>query len=170
MRMTSATKSAAAGGEVIPVVGDSSKPEHMEAAVAEIGRAWQRLDIVVANAGINGLWAPLDEVPPDDWNRTLGVSLSGTFFTLRAALPLLKVAGGSVIIVSSVNGTRIFSNAGTGVYAVSKAGQVALSKKAAIELAQHRVRVNAICPGSITTCIDASVTHKALDKIEIAAK
>jgi Dehydrogenases with different specificities (related to short-chain alcohol dehydrogenases) len=158
------------GGEVLPVIGDVTKPEQLEAAVAAIHRQWQKLDIVVANAGINGLWAPIDEITSDAWQTTLNVNLNGTFFTVRAALPLLKTAGGSVIIVSSVNGTRIFSNPGTAAYAVSKAAQVAFSKKAAIELAQHRVRVNAVCPGSIATRIDDSVTHKDLDQIKIEAE
>jgi NAD(P)-dependent dehydrogenase (short-subunit alcohol dehydrogenase family) len=158
-----------AGGEALPVLGDVSHASDLSAAVAAIHASWQRLDIVVANAGINGLWAPLDEISEEAWTKTLAVNLTGTFLTLKPALPLLKVAGGSVVIVSSVNGTRIFSNPGTAAYAVSKAGQVALAKKAAIELAQHRIRVNVICPGSIETRIDESATHRNLDRIDIGA-
>ena len=157
------------GGEALPVIGDISKLEDMEAAIAEIHGRWQKLDIVVANAGINGLWAPIDEFSLEEWSKTLTVNLTGTFLTLKPSLPLLKLNGGSVVIVSSVNGTRIFSNPGTAAYAVSKAGQAAFAKKAAIELAQHRIRVNVICPGSIATRIDDSVTHKDLDQIKIEA-
>ncbi|ATC62956.1 3-oxoacyl-[acyl-carrier-protein] reductase [Nibricoccus aquaticus] len=157
------------GGEVLPVIGDVSKPSEIDAAVAAIHSTWQKLDIVVANAGINGLWAPIDEISVEEWTKTMTVNLTGTFVTLKPSLPLLKVSGGSVIIVSSVNGTRIFSNPGTAAYAVSKAGQAAFAKKAAIELAQHRIRVNVICPGSISTRIDDSVTHKDLDHIKIDA-
>lgn len=155
------------GGEFLRLVGDISKAEDMEAAVAAIHAKWQKLDIVIANAGINGLWAPLDEITPEEWSRTLGVNLTGTFLTIRPALPLLKVAGGAIVIVSSVNGTRVFSNAGATAYAVSKAGQVAFSKMAALELAKHHIRVNTICPGSIATSIDNSVTHVHLDKIKL---
>lgn len=157
------------GGEALVVTGDVSKPDDMDAVVAAIHAKWQKLDIVVANAGINGLWAPIDEISFDEWNKTMGVNLTGTFLTLKPSLPLLKVNGGSVVIVSSVNGTRIFSNPGTAAYAVSKAGQAAFAKKAAIELAQHRIRVNVVCPGSISTGIDNSVTHKDLDQIKIDA-
>jgi NAD(P)-dependent dehydrogenase (short-subunit alcohol dehydrogenase family) len=158
------------GGEVVPVIGDISKAGEIEAAVAAVHEKWQKLDIVVANAGINGLWAPIDEISADEWTKTMSVNLTGTFLTLKPAIPLLKVSGGSVVIVSSINGTRVFSNPGTAAYAVSKAGQVAFAKKAAIELAQHRIRVNVVCPGSIATRIDESVTHKDLDHIKIEAE
>jgi len=158
---------ASTGGEFLSLVGDISKAADMEAAVAAIHAKWQKLDIVIANAGINGLWAPLDEITPEEWSRTLGVNLTGTFLTIRPALPLLKVAGGAIVIVSSVNGTRVFSNAGATAYAVSKAGQAAFSKMAALELARHHIRVNTICPGSIATSIDDSVTHVHLDKIKL---
>src|SRR5690606_13964567 len=105
----------------------------------EIKKRWGRLDIVVANAGINGLWAPLDEISEDDWHQTLDIKLKGTFLTLKLALPLLKRQGGAVVIVSSVNGTRMFSNSGASAYASSKAAQVAFSRMtatcAAFELA-----------------------------------
>ena len=158
---------ASTGGEFLPLIGDISIAADMEAAVAAIHAKWQKLDIVVANAGINGLWAPLDEITPEEWSRTMGVNLTGTFLTIRPALPLLKVAGGAIVIVSSVNGTRVFSNAGATAYAVSKAGQVAFAKMAALELAKHHIRVNTICPGSIATSIDDSVTHVHLDKIKL---
>jgi NAD(P)-dependent dehydrogenase (short-subunit alcohol dehydrogenase family) len=153
------------GGTAIALRADISKPAEMENAVAEINRAWQRLDIVVANAGINGVWAPLEKISPDDWDETLGINLRGTFLTVKYSLPLLKVAGGSVVIISSVNGTRIFSNTGATAYACSKAGQVAFSRMTALELAKHRIRVNTICPGSIRTNIDDSTTREDLDKI-----
>ena len=59
-----------------------------------------------ANAGINGVWAPLEELAPDEWNRTIATNLTGTFLTIKYAAPYLKRQGGSVIITSSINGTR----------------------------------------------------------------
>ena len=154
-----------AGGEALPLAADVSDPAQMERAYAEVNRAWQKLHIVVANAGINGVWAPLDEIGPDDWDKTFGVNLRGSFLAVRFALPLLKVSGGSVILVASVNGTRIFSNTGATAYASSKAGQVAFGRMIALELAKHRIRVNTVCPGSIQTHIDDSVVRKDLEKI-----
>lgn len=132
----------------------------------QVRRHWDRLDIVVANAGINGVWAPLGELALSEWNRTLSVNLTGTFLTLSHALPLLRAGErASVIIVSSVNGTRIFSNAGATAYSVSKAGQVALAKMAAVELAEDRIRVNVICPGSIDTEIDENTEQRNTDDL-----
>nr|MDQ3309996.1 SDR family oxidoreductase [Gemmatimonadota bacterium] len=123
-----------AGGEAMPVLADISKPEEMQRAAGQIDQRWGRLDIVFANAGINGVWAPIEELEPDEWDRTLQINLKGTFLTIKYAVPLLKKQGGSVIVTSSVNGTRIFSNTGATAYSSSKAGQVALSKMLALEL------------------------------------
>lgn len=155
-----------AGGEAMALVADISKPQQMERAVQKVVDRWGQLDILFANAGINGVWAPLDELEPDEWRTTISVNLTGTFLTLKYALPYLKRRGGSVIITSSINGTRVFSSTGATAYSCSKAGQVALAKMAALELAKHRIRVNAICPGRIATEIEESTERQALERIK----
>lgn len=155
----------ASGAEAIACVADVSDAAAMEGAVARVRDTWGRLDIVVANAGVNGLWAPLDQITPEDWDRTLAINLRGTYLTVRSALPLLKKQGGSVVIVSSVNGTRMFSNTGATAYSVSKAGQVAFARMVALELAPCRIRVNTVCPGAIHTRIDENTTQRDLDEI-----
>src|SRR5215216_4756437 len=117
-------------GEAMPVCADVSDPGEMQAAIKEVIDKWGRLDIVFANAGINGVWAPLEELEPDEWDRTLSINLKGTFLTVKYAVPHLKKRGGSIIVTSSVNGTRVFSNTGASAYATSKAGQVAFCKMA----------------------------------------
>lgn len=154
-----------AGGEAMIVVADISKPHQMERAIQKVVDRWERLDILFANAGINGVWAPLDELEPDEWRKTIDVNLTGTFLTLKYALPYLKRQGGSVIITSSINGTRVFSSAGATAYSCSKAGQVALAKMAALELAEHQIRVNAICPGRIATEIEESTERQGVERI-----
>ncbi len=156
-----------AGGEAIPVLGDISQPEEMQRAMERVVGEWGRIDIVVANAGINGTWAPIEELDPDDWDKTLSINLKGTFLTVKYAVPHLKRQGGSVIVVSSVNGTRIFSNTGATAYSCSKAGQVAFTKMIALELAPHKVRVNVICPGAIETEIGESTQKENLDAVRI---
>ncbi|MCC7449769.1 MAG: SDR family oxidoreductase [Anaerolineae bacterium] len=153
------------GGEAIPLVADISQPEPMQQAVKQLGDQWGRIDIVFANAGINGKWAPIDELTPEDWDKTLQTNLKGTFLTIKYAAPYLKKQGGSIIVTSSVNGTRIFNNTGATAYSSSKAGQVAMTKMLALELAKYKVRANVICPGAITTKIDEN-TEKSpnLDK------
>lgn len=152
-------------GEALPLVADISQPDQMQQAVQQIIDQWGRIDIVFANAGINGVWASLEELTPQEWDKTLNVNLKGTFLTLKYAVPYLKKQGGSVIITSSVNGTRMFSNTGATAYACSKAAQVAFTKMAALELAKHRVRVNVICPGAISTDIGESTEKRDLEHI-----
>ncbi len=155
----------ALGAECLVITGDVSSPEHVEGAMRRIEREWSQLDYVVANAGINGLWAPLEKISPDDWDQTLNINLRGTFLTVKYALPLLKIAGGAVVIVSSVNGNRMFSNTGASAYATSKAGQVAFARMIALELARFRIRVNTVCPGAIETKIDDNTQREDLGKI-----
>lgn len=150
----------AVGGEALVVPADTAEPEAVEGAVKKIIDAWGRLDIVLANAGVNGVWAPIDEITPEEWSKTIAINLTGTFLTLHYAVPHLKRQGGSVVITASVNGTRVFSNAGATAYSCTKAGQVALAQMAALELAPHKIRVNVICPGAIESEIEASTEKR----------
>jgi NAD(P)-dependent dehydrogenase (short-subunit alcohol dehydrogenase family) len=150
-------------GEAMVLVADVADPRKMEEACRKLGEGYGRIDVVFANAGINGVWAPLDELEPEEWDKTLSINLKGTFLTVKYALPYLKRRGGSVIITSSVNGTRIFSNTGATAYSCSKAGQVAFTQMVALELAKYRIRVNVICPGAITTNIEESTEKRDLE-------
>ncbi|CAN5701910.1 SDR family NAD(P)-dependent oxidoreductase [soil metagenome] len=154
-----------AGGEAMPLVADLTDPPAMQRAIDELAQRWGRLDVVVANAGVNGVWAPIDEIEPDEWDTTLTINLKGTFLTLKYAVPHLKVRGGSVVIVSSIQGTRLFSSPGTTAYACSKGAQIVLMKKLALELAPHGVRVNAVCPGATETDIDDKTEERNLESI-----
>ena len=149
------------------IVADVSSEQDMTAAYQEISGSWKSLDIVVANAGINGVWAPLETLEVAEWDETLGVNLRGTFLTVKLAVPLLRERGGSVIIVSSINGNRIFSNSGATAYSCSKAAQVAFAKMTALELAKDRIRVNVVCPGAIETNIDDSTEKRETDDLHL---
>ena len=150
------------GNEAIALSADISRPTQMKKAVDTLMATWGRLDIVFANAGINGTWAPIDELSPEEWQQTIDVNLSGTFYTLKYTIPHLKERGGAIIVTSSVNGTRMFSNSGATAYATSKAGQMALTKMLALELAEYNVRANVICPGAIHTQIGESTIREEL--------
>lgn len=154
----------ASGGEALPVVSDVANSSTMEAAFETVDGEWGGLDIVVANAGINGLWAPLEEISLADWRHVFDVNMTGTFLTVKCALPLLRRKGGAIAIVSSVNGTRIFSNAGASAYSTTKAGQLAFGRKMALELAKYRIRVNTVCPGAIETNINAKTERRNLEE------
>ncbi|GIO36045.1 3-ketoacyl-ACP reductase [Paenibacillus antibioticophila] len=136
---------------------DISDPQRVEKAVDEAVEAFGGIDIVFANAGINGTLAPVEEMSFEDWEQTMRINLNGTFLTVKHTVPHLKrQGGGSIIITSSINGNDRFSGFGMTAYSTTKAGQVAFSKMAALELAKFKIRVNSICPGAIATNIDSS--------------
>jgi NAD(P)-dependent dehydrogenase (short-subunit alcohol dehydrogenase family) len=155
-------------GQALYVHCDVSDADSVRRAIEKTVRRFGRLDIVFANAGINGVWTPIDELQPDEWQRTININLTGTYLTVHFAVPHLKEAGaGSIIITSSVNGTRTFSNPGASAYSTSKAGQVAFMKMIALELGRHNIRCNAICPGAIATNIDQRTEQRDTEKIGI---
>lgn len=157
----------AAGGEAMGVTADISEAEQMERAVGKVVERWGRLDIVFANAGVNGTWAPIEELDVDEFDSTIRINLNGTFYTLKYAVPHLKRRGGSIIINASVNGTRVFSNSGATAYASSKAAQVAMAQMLALELAPARIRVNAVCPGAIETSIDENTEERGTEDVGV---
>ncbi|WP_112944214.1 MULTISPECIES: SDR family oxidoreductase [unclassified Rhizobium] len=153
----------AAGGEAIALISDTSDEAAMRKAVDTVVNTFGGLDIVVANAGINGVWAPIDDLRPDEWDKTIAVNLRGTYLTLHLTVPHLKSAGGgAIVVVSSINGTRTFTTPGATAYTATKAGQVAMVQQLALELGKHRIRVNAVCPGAIDTDIsdNTSARHR----------
>lgn len=154
------------GGRAHVLLADVADARAVQSAIERLVAAEKSLSIVFANAGVNGVWAPIEELAVEEWQRTLAINLSGTFFTLKHATPHLKRHGGSVIVCASVNGTRMFSNTGATAYACSKAAQVAMVKMLAVELGPHGVRVNAVCPGAIDTEIDDNTQHRNVDKVK----
>jgi NAD(P)-dependent dehydrogenase (short-subunit alcohol dehydrogenase family) len=144
----------ALGGEALFADVDVSDPERVERGIRQAFEAWKRIDIMFANAGINGVVTPIENMKPDEWDHTITTNLKSTFLTVKHAIPHMKEHGGSIIITSSINGNRKFSGFGMSAYSTTKAGQVAFMKMAALELARYKIRVNAICPGSIQTHIN----------------
>ncbi|RVP06247.1 SDR family oxidoreductase [Sinorhizobium meliloti] len=143
-----------AGGQAIALEADVSDELQMRNAVRDLVLKFGHLDIVVANAGINGVWAPIDDLKPFEWDETIAVNLRGTFLTLHLTVPYLKQrGGGAIVVVSSINGTRTFTTPGATAYTATKAAQVAIVQQLALELGKHHIRVNAVCPGAIETNI-----------------
>lgn len=157
----------AKGGKALAVDADISDEAGMAKVIDATIAAYKRLDIVVANAGVNGVWAPIEELKPEEWNHTMGINLRGTYLTLHLAVPHLKKAGGSVVIVSSINGNRTFTSPGATAYSATKAAQVAMTQQLALELGPDRIRVNAVCPGAIDTEISDNSLVRNADESEI---
>ena len=154
------------GKEGIAVTANIGQEDQVQRAVQQVVDRWKRIDIVFANAGINGVWAPIDELPLQDWSNTINTNLTGNFLTIKHTVPHLKKQGGSIIVTLSVNGTRAFSNTGATAYSVTKAGLDVMTKMLAVELGPHNIRVNVVCPGQTETEIQDNTFQKDLDRIK----
>jgi SDR family mycofactocin-dependent oxidoreductase len=111
-----------------------------------------RLDVVVANAGINN-WARFWEMSDDQWQTVIDINLTGVWRTMKAAVPHMLSAGngGSIIAISSVAGMKALP--GQAHYTASKHGVTGLAKAAAIELGEYNIRVNSIHPWGVATAM-----------------
>ena len=153
------------GGDGFLTIADVSQPDQVQLAIDKIVQQFGTIDIVFANAGINGVWAPIDEITPEEWDQTINTNLKSTFLTVKYTVPYLKQRGGSIIVTASVNGTRIFSNTGSTAYSCTKAAQVTFTKMIAVELAKYKIRANVICPGAISTNIENNSQQRNLESI-----
>lgn len=157
----------AAGGDGMVLVADVSDHHEMEQALTRLTDERKRLDIVIANAGINGTWAPIDDLKPEEFDKTIAINLRGTYLTLHHAVPHMKKNGGSIVVISSINGTRTFTSPGATAYSATKAAQLAMVQQLALELGRHGIRINAVCPGAIETEIDDNTHIRKKDQTEV---
>lgn len=156
-----------AGGEGMVLVADVSDEAGMESAVQKLLDERNGLDIVVLNAGINGAWAPIDDLKPEEFDKTIAVNLRGTYLTLHHTVRAMKKSGGSIIVISSINGTRTFTTPGATAYSATKAAQLAMVQQLALELGRHGIRINAVCPGAIDTEINDNTKVRKRRQAEV---
>ena len=150
------------GSKAITIKADVSKEEDVLAMFAEMIRAWGTIDVLVNNAGIQQD-AAFHELSLAQWNRVIGVNLTGQFLCSREAVREFRrrgvrkevsCAAGKIVCVSSVH--DIIPWAGHVNYAASKGGVAMMMKSVAQEVAPHRIRVNSVSPGAIRTPINTA--------------
>ena len=149
--------------EGLPVEGDVSQRQDMERLAAQIVAKFGRIDIAVANAGME-IKKPFVDITDDDWNKVLTVNLYGAFLTAQVAVrQMIKQGdGGKIIFISSVHEDIPFAN--YTAYCASKGGMRMMMRNLAIELAEHKINCNDIAPGAIATPINQAVLDNPEEK------
>jgi len=149
---------------------DVSREADVEAMIELAMTEFGRLDVVFNNAGIGGAIGSLLETEVDDWDFTFDVLVRGVFLGIKHGARAMKATGlgGSIINTASVAG--LSGGAGPAAYSAAKAAVINLTRAAALELAEHRIRVNAICPGGILTPLlhrgNPDVVKRRLDGLQ----
>ncbi len=135
-------------GYALGFAADVRDPAQQEAAVAEILRQWDRLDYVIANAGV-GHFAPIQTMTAAQWQDTIDSNLTGVFHTVKATLAALEASEGYFISIASLAGTNFFENGAA--YNASKFGLVGFTQAVMLDLRKLGIKVTTIMPGSVAT-------------------
>lgn len=138
------------GYEVTGIACNVGKSEDLENLVKKTIETYGQIDVLVNNAASNPVFGPVHETSLDAYDKIMDVNLKAPFHLMKLCFPYLRASSNaSVINISSIGG--ISPETGLGIYSVSKAGLISMTKVFAKEWGDHKIRVNAICPGLIQT-------------------
>ena len=142
---------ATSGGSSAPLACHMGNLDDIDRLFETVANTYGRLDILVNNAGTNPYFGPVINAEERAWDKTHDVNLKGPFFATKkaAALMMTGAGGGAIVNVASINGIRPAPL--QGIYSITKAGVIMMTKVFALELAEHNIRVNAILPGVVKT-------------------
>lgn len=135
-------------GYAIGMAADVRSLESQQAVVDAIVQQWERLDYVIANAGV-GHFAPIQELTPEQWQETIDINLTGVFNSAKASIAELKKTEGYFISIASLAGTNFFEKGSA--YNASKFGLVGFSQAIMLDLRGEGIKVSTIMPGSVAT-------------------
>jgi len=139
----------ATGRKAIGIKCDVRKASDVEAMVNKVVETFGKIDILVNNAG-NSSMVAIAEMSEDTWDAVLDTHLKGMFLCCRYVLPhMIEQHSGNVVSISSVGGQRGFGMGGH--YCAAKHGIIGLNKAIAMEVADHNIRANVVCPGTVWT-------------------
>lgn len=157
------------GGEAIFAKGDVAVPADMADLVRQAVDRFGSLHVACNNAGVGGETVPTADYPVDEWNRVLGINLSGVFYGMKYQIPaMLEAGGGAIVNVASILGAVAFPTAPA--YTAAKHGVVGLTQAAALEYSGRGLRINAVGPGFIhTPMIGKLEADKAVNDMLVAA-
>ncbi len=138
------------GGDAIGIEAHMGKMDSIKTLVDKTVEHYGKIDVIVNNAATNPVFGPVENCDESAFDKIMDVNVKGCFELAKLALPSMKTAGGgSIINLSSIGGLR--PEPGLGIYSVSKAALIMLTKVMAKEWGRHNVRANVICPGLIKT-------------------